>query len=123
VNRSLFQRKRPTVGRSRRDLGRGIEPEQQPAGFVAVQDHLEEPRVAVLVPNRALGLSRPVGAIDGRHLRGLLRPLPGFPGFPLNVVELFQLQIAGSIEVANGRFPPSSADGPQVLADRGLLDS
>jgi hypothetical protein len=68
MDRSLFQRERPAIWRGGRDLGRRVKAEQQPPSFVAMEDYLEEPRVAILVPHRALGLSRAVRTIHRRHL-------------------------------------------------------
>lgn len=122
VDLALFDSQWLAIGSGGRDLGRRIEPQQQPAGFVALEDDVEKPGVAVLMLHCALGLLRSWLTIDGGNLAWLLRALIASPRFSLDTCDSLQLQISGRVEVPNRALSPGDGCLLDVLADRRLAD-
>ncbi len=78
--------------------------------------------IAVLVLHTPLAAVTALAIGHLGCLQRLLRPFPGGPGLPFDPVDLFQFDLPGQVEIADGRLPPSFLDPLEIDTDGGLLD-
>jgi len=86
-------------------------------------DDVQVTRVAVAVADVAACFAV-IGLVEGvRALIRLLRAFPRGPSFPFYAVDLLDLDLAGQVEVADGRQAPLGLNLLEIEADGRLFDS